>query len=179
MLAKGATNENILRKHTPYQAIFEKLFGKQYRKVMYLHKLSTLSHYELEQLFETEDKSSPNHNEDETYKSMKQLSKPIMKELFEDHLQLDKQSKNWFKNLLRIAQGSMSGLEFLGNEYDLSTLKLNYLKGVCSNEIEDMSPLLKSLNEYVPKNVSDLLAGILTGDVTKLADLIKLKIRLE
>ena len=172
MLIKGDSLRDGLQganpSNTPYENIFVKLFGKQYKKALYLHKLATLSEDELILLFTCKERTGASTS----LENAKKLSEFLIDEFLVTDLEMDTDSVEWLRSLTRIATGDYDGFDYIAKEYDISNTKSAIYKAVCTRDYLMMDALFHAIDEEVPFELCTSISWILNGDIDAVRDLI-------
>lgn len=172
MLIKGDSIddeiEGISATNNQYVSIFQKLFGKQYKNAMYLHKFATMSDNDLVDLFTAKDKTVKTA---QVLKARK-LGNYLIDEFLVRGLEMDSDSIEWLSALTRIAMGDYDGFDFVAKEYDISNTKSTIYKAICTRDYLMMDPLFHAIDEEVPFELCSSMSWILNGDIDSLRDLI-------
>jgi hypothetical protein len=178
MLAKGAAFESLTMTSTSgnmYEEIFKKLFGKQSTKAMYLHKFATLDEEQYKNLFTVNEKII----KDAKLLESQKLSKFLIDEFLIKHLEMDTDSLEWLKSLIRISAGDLDGFEYIAKEYEISNTKMNVYKSICTKDINQMDSFFEAIDEEVPFYLCNTIAWVTNGDIDILAGLIMDQIYIE
>ena len=154
--------------NSQYESIFIKLFGKQYKKALYLHKLATMSEDELIRLFKCKERIGHSI----ALQNTKKLSELLVDDFLVRHLELDTDSIEWLSALTRIAMGDYDGFDYIAKEYDISNTKSAVYKAVCTRDYLMMDALFHAIDEEIPFELSTSISWILNGDIDAVRDLI-------
>ena len=164
----GAEVKGVSATNNQYESIFIKLFGKQYKKALYLHKLATLSEDELILLFTCNE----NTGNSTSLANAKKLSEFLIDEFLTRHLEMDTDSIEWLRALTRISTGDYDGFDYVAKEYDISNTKSAIYKAVCTRDYSMMDALFHAIDEEVPFELCNTISLILNGDIDAVRDLI-------
>ena len=171
----GEEVEGISATGDQYKSIFERLFGKQSKKAMYLHKFATMSEDDLITLFNAKEMQG-----NSTYiQNFKKLAEHLIDNFLVRNLEMDTDSISWLSALTRIAMGDYDGFDYITKEYDISNTKAGIYKAICTRDHLMMGPLFHAIDEEVPYELSNNIAWILNGDIDMLRDLILNRLHIE
>ena len=171
----GGEIEGISATGDQYAGIFEKLFGKQSQKAMYLHKLGTMAEDDLITLFTAKEKQGKTTR----IQNYKNLSEFLIDNFLVRHLEMDTDSIEWCSALTRIAAGDFDGFDYVAKEYDINNAKSSIYKAVCTRDYLQMDALFHAIDEEVPFELCTNLSWILNGDTDMLRDLILYRCHIE
>ena len=179
MLIKGDSIlneiEGISATNDQYESIFKKLFGKQSKKAMYLHKLATMSENDLNLLFECKDIQSSSTK----VTNVKKLAELLIDDFLVRHLEMDSDSLNWLSCLTRISSGDFDGIDYLAKEYDISNAKASIYRSICTRDYMNMDPLFRAIDSEVPFELCKQISWVLNGDIDEFRDLLLNRIQIE
>lgn len=164
----GAEVEGISATGDQYQSIFERLFGKQSKKALYLHKFATMSENDLITLFNAKEMTGNTTH----IQNFKKLGAHLIDNFLVRNLEMDTDSINWLGALTRIANGDFDGFDYVTKEYDISNTKAGIYKAICTRDMLFMDPLFHAIDEEIPFELSTNIAWIVNGDIEMLRDLI-------
>ena len=172
MLIKGDSIddeiEGISATNNQYVSIFQKLFGKQYKNAMYLHKFATMAEDDLVTLFTAKDRTVKTAQ----VQKAKKLGNYLIDEFLVRGLEMDTDSIEWLSALTRIAMGDYDGFDYIAKEYDISNTKSTIYKAICTRDYLMMDSLFHAIDEEVPYELCSTMSWILNGDIDSLRDLI-------
>ena len=167
--------EGISATNDQYESIFKKLFGKQSKKAMYLHKLATMSEDDLNLLFEAKETQS-NATKVMNFKKLAEL---LIDDFLVRHLEMDSDSINWLSCLTRISSGDYDGIDYLAKEYDISNAKASIYRAICTRDYMNMDPLFRAIDSEVPFELCKQISWVLNGDIDEFRDLLLNRIQIE
>ena len=165
-----------------YERIFLKLFGTQARKALLLHKLVSMSKSDLLRILEIQETYAALGGDMAVLPMPKEyymVNDLFNGELYRKFLRMDKQSIDWVRATMQLSLSEVEGLVFIATEMELTSLKLNQYRGLCSKSSKLLRPVFKKLNHLIPIKLSEKIIEVLNGDVQALAEIIRMKVTIE
>ena len=137
--------ERINAAYDQYESLFKKLFGKQSKKAVYLHKLAIMSENNLNLLFECKDVQSLSTK----VMNFKNITELLIDDFLVRHLEMDSDPISWLSCLTKILSGDFDGIDYLAKEYEIPNAKASIYRPICTRDYMNMDSLFREIDSEV------------------------------